>query len=89
MAKRPTETLELEYPIEIDGVEISTLTIRRPCVRDQLNMERAKGSDVVKGVGYFAALCEMAPKDLEAMDAADFARLGELIQGFQPSQKES
>ena len=59
--KRPTESFELEYPIEVDGVEVSTLTVRRPTVRDQLNMERKKGSEAEKGIGYFAALCEMAP----------------------------
>lgn len=87
--KRPTESFELEYPIEVDGVEVSTLTVRRPTVRDQLNMERRKGTEAEKGIGYFAALCEMAPSDIEAMDASDFARLGEVIQGFQPTPKES
>ena len=50
-------------------------------------MERRKGTEAEKGIGYFAALCEMAPSDIEAMDASDFARLGEVIQGFHPPRR--
>lgn len=90
MAKaRPTETIELEFPIEVDGVMVDTLTMRRPTVRDQLMFDEGKGGEARKVVKMIANLCEVAPSSIEELDQADFVRVTETLQGFQSSQRES
>lgn len=86
---RPTETVTLEFPIEVDGVSVDSLTVRRPTVRDQLLMDKMKGSETEKGVKYIANLCEVAPSDIEQLDAADFLALSEVVQGFVGPQRET
>ena len=89
MAKaRPTETIELEFPIEVDGVMVDTLTMRRPTVRDQLMFDEGKGGEARKVVKMIANLCEVAPSSIEELDQADFVRVTETLQGFQSSQRE-
>jgi hypothetical protein len=86
---RPTETIELDYSIEIDGVSVETLTMRRPTVRDQMVIDKAKGSDTEKAVKFFANLCEVAPSSIEALDTVDFTKLSEVLQDFQAPQSET
>lgn len=89
MAKRPSETIELEFAIDVDGVEVSSLTMRRPTVRDQLRFEEGKGGEARKVVNMIADLCDVSPKSIESLDQADFVRVTEALQGFQPSQSEN
>lgn len=42
MKNRPTTTIDLEYSVEVDGVQVSTLAMRRPTVADQLAFEEAR-----------------------------------------------
>lgn len=75
------ETIELEYPIEIDGVEIKSLRLRRPKVRDLQVMEREK-TDMAKTIMLIANLAEITPEQVQEMDAGDFARVSEVVMGF-------
>ena len=86
---RPTETIELDYSIDIDGVSVDSLTMRRPTVRDQMIIDKAKGTDTEKAVKFFANLCEVAPSSIEALDTADFTKLSEVLQDFQAPQSET
>ena len=55
MAKgRPTTTIELDYSIEVDGVSVDTLTMRRPTVRDQLQFDEGKGNEARRVVKMIA-----------------------------------
>jgi hypothetical protein len=75
------ETIELQYPILVDGIELKTLRLRRPKVCDLRVMEREK-TDMTKTVVLIANLAELAPEQLEEMDASDFARVNEVVTGF-------
>jgi hypothetical protein len=86
---RPTEHIELEYAIEVDGVTVDSLSMRRPTVRDQLSFEDAKGSEGRKVVKMLANLCDVAPSSIEDLDASDFLRVSNVLQSFQSSQSES
>ena len=86
---RPTETIELEYAIEVDGVAVDVLSMRRPTVRDQLTFEEGKGGEARKVIAMIANLCEIPPKSVEQLDQSDFVKLTETLQGFQATQSQS
>lgn len=82
--KTVTETITLQYPVEVDGVATDTLTIRRPKVRDIKMMDQHKG-EIEKSIHFIAALCEIPPASVEELDADDFGKLSEKVGGFMPS----
>lgn len=90
MAKgRPTTTIELDYSIEVDGVSVDTLTMRRPTVRDQLQFDEGKGNEARRVVKMIASLCDVAPSAIEQLDNSDFIKVSEVMQGFQSTQQEN
>lgn len=76
------KTIELDYPIQVNGVEVKTLKLRRPKVRDQLAVEKSGGSNAEKEIRLFANLTEMPPETLEELDIRDYGKLQEAYQGF-------
>ena len=75
MDKRPSAKIALDFPITISGVEVSSLTMRRPKVRDEMAFAKSKADDADKAINLMASLCEVAPDDLMELDSADFAKL--------------
>lgn len=80
MANR--ETIKLEYPIEIDGVKVAELKLRRPKVRDSLASEKSGGSNAEKEVRLFANLAEQTTDTIEDLDMLDYGKLQEAYTGF-------
>lgn len=76
------KTIELQYPVTVDGQIINAINLRRPTVRDRLVSERSSGSDAEKEVRLVANLCEMAPDHIELLDMADYVKLQECLAGF-------
>lgn len=73
-------TIELKYPLTIDGTEVKALYMRRPKVRDQLLMEKSGmvgKSNAEREVFLFANLAEVAPSDIEDLDMADYKKIQE------------
>lgn len=89
MKSRPTTPIELEYPVEVDGVQVSTLAMRRPTVADQLAFEDGKGTEAKKTVNMMAALCDVPPATIQQLDIVDFQKLAEVMAGFSKPQGES
>lgn len=89
MKSRPTTPIELEYPVEVDGVQVSTLAMRRPTVADQLAFEDGKGTEAKKTVNMMAALCDVPPSTIQQLDIIDFQKLAEVMAGFSKPQGES
>jgi hypothetical protein len=81
--KSKTE-IALDYPITIEGVEVSRLTLRRPKVGDVLAAEeQAKGKgDKETEILTFANLCEVAPAEIRELDLGDYKKLQEAFSGF-------
>jgi hypothetical protein len=75
-------TIELKYPIKIDGTEVRSLQIRRPKVRDQLVNAKLGKTDEEKEVRLLANLCEVAPENIEDLDLGDYKRLADAYVGF-------
>lgn len=86
MTTPPTpSTIELAYPVEVDGRQISTLTMRPPLVRDIRDAQRGGGGDADVEIRLFASLCEEAPAVIEVIHARDYHRLqaayGDFLRG--------
>lgn len=82
MDKRATAKIELDFPIQVSGVEVKHLIMRRPKVRDEVAYTKCKGDDSDKTMQLLSSLCEVAQDDLLELDAADFAKLEKQYQDF-------
>ncbi len=82
MDKRTSVTIALDFPIEIAGVAVKSVTMRRPKVRDELAFQKAKGTEGEKALYLLASLCELSPDELMELDAADLKLLEEQYVAF-------
>lgn len=78
------ETITLEYPISVDGIETDTLTMRRCLVKDIKGMDRITG-DVAKSIYLISELCGISPASVENMDVTDYGEVAKKVAGFLPS----
>lgn len=74
--------IELSRPIEIDGVQVTTLRMREPTVADQLLLDEMKGSDATKEVTLVANLCEVTPDDIKRLTLRDYRKVQKAFSGF-------
>jgi hypothetical protein len=77
-----SQIIELEYPIVVDGVEVSSVTMRRLKVADLMAYDKMKCSEAERDLRTLANICELPPAALQEMDAADYLELREVMQGF-------
>lgn len=82
-----TAKVELDFPIQISGVEVSHLVVRRPKVRDDLAAAKSGGTDEDKAVLLMASLCEVTVDDLMEVDSADWAKLEKQVQDFRQARR--
>lgn len=82
MRTAPKVTIELDYPVKIDGTEVKALQMRRVKVCDQLNVDDANKSVAEKEVELLANLCETSPDDIKQLDIMDYAKLQEQLVNF-------
>ena len=75
-------TITLKYPVTVDGIEVTTLTMRRAKVRDSRDAQRDGGSSAEAEIRLFANLCEVTPAAIEEIDMADYARIQKVYEGF-------
>ncbi len=74
--------ITLQYPIHVDGQQVTELRLRRPKVRDRLVVEKLSASEAEKEVRFIANLCEVAPSAIEELDMADYSKLQEAVTSF-------
>ena len=75
-------TIKIKYPINVDGVKVKSLKLRRPKVRDMLSVESGQITDAEKEINLFANLCEVTPEALMELDMSDYAKLQKAYQDF-------
>lgn len=63
--------------------------MRRPTVADQLAFEDGKGSEANRTVLMMANLCDVSPGSIKQLDVVDFAKLAEVLKGFNEPQPAS
>ena len=82
--KKSTVEIALDFPIKIEGVECSRLTLRRPKVGDMLAAEEgSKGqSEQETEILAFANLCMVTPVEIRDLDLGDYKKLQKAFSGF-------
>lgn len=76
------EIIQLKYPVELNGLTVDELSIRRPKVRDMLAADKSAGSEADKEIRMFANLCEVDPNVVEGLDLSDYSNLQKVYQDF-------
>lgn len=77
-------TITLEYPVTHQGTEYTSLTMRRPKVRDEKASRRGSTEPVEQELRLFANLCEVAPEVVDELDLGDYKRLQDAFRNFFP-----
>lgn len=83
---RPKVTIPLNFPISVDGITYSELTMRRPKTKDSLAAAKHSNSDAERGVFLFARLCDVSPEAIEELDEIDAEALGAQLNAFRGRQ---
>lgn len=77
-----SSTIKLKHPIDGGGAaRITEVTVRRPTVRDLLEVDRVTGQ-VEKAVVMATALTGLARPVVEMLDGADFQAISAEIERF-------
>lgn len=69
--------IPLDYPIDINGAKVATLSFRRPKVADILAAKKLKLDDAESELRILANLAEVSPDDFAKLDLADYAIIAE------------
>lgn len=67
--------IELNSPVELDGVKYEVLEMREPKVRDSELFESLKGTDAQKEIQMFANLCDTTPELIRELTLKDYGKL--------------
>lgn len=77
-AKVTSTTVDLEYPVTVDGTEYKSLTFRRMKAKDALSGE-GETSEARAGFALFATLADVDIAVIEELDIEDLATIGEKV----------
>jgi len=80
-------TVTLKFPVTVDGHEYTSLQMRRCKVKDRRLAAKQK-TDEDREIALIANLCEVPPSVIDELDAVDYAKLTETLQGFFVSSTE-
>lgn len=68
--------ISLKYPTELSGVQVDTLSMRAPCVRDVRAAQAASNGDAEqREMSLFASLTQTPEADLMGLKMVDYMRL--------------
>ncbi|KPW33344.1 hypothetical protein ALO43_100316 [Pseudomonas tremae] len=69
-------SVKLSKPAEVNSVQVDTLTLRAPTVRDVRAAQAASNGDAEqREINLFASLAEVGGSDLERLPLKDYNRL--------------
>ncbi len=69
-------SVKLSKPAEVNSVQVDTITMRAPTVRDVRTAQAAaSGDDEQRELNLFASLAQMGVRDLEGLSLKDYSRL--------------
>lgn len=75
-------TIPLDFPVDVEGVAVTSLSMRRPKVADQLLTDQMVGTEGDKEASLFANLCLVKPDTIKALDMFDYVKLQRVYTGF-------
>jgi len=67
--------VKLSRATEANGVQVDSLSLRAPTVRDLRAAQSGSGDDETRELNLFASLAEVGTKDLEGLALKDYSRL--------------
>lgn len=73
--------INLEYPIKINGMESSVISIRRPKVKDFMIWAKEK-DEGKKDVIMISHLANLTPEEVAELDLKDFKKISEVVASF-------
>ncbi len=82
MATKNPNTVDLEYPITVDGTKIAAITLRRPTVDDMRAAKKSADFDEDMELTLFANLAGLTPDDIGKLDYSDYSALQEKLKSF-------
>lgn len=74
--------IELQVPVQVDGVEVRTLTMRAMKARDRLVVDKVKGGEFEKELILIANLCEVDRVVIEELEMVDYLELQKAYSDF-------
>lgn len=74
-------TVALSKPINVEGMDVSELTLREPTVKDLLAQDRVVG-ETAQMVAMVAALADIPDACVKQITARDFVKLSKVIGDF-------
>lgn len=75
MEKPRSETIALDYPVQLADRLLTEVVMRRPAMKD-LRRNPVKGAEDLTGeMKLIGALCGLRLEEIEEMDSADYERL--------------
>lgn len=77
-------TVTLQHPVKVQGQDYTSLTMRRPKVKDEKAARRAGKDPADHEVRLIANLCEVVPDVIEELDLADYKAVQDAYRGFFP-----
>jgi tail assembly chaperone E/41/14-like protein len=77
-----TEKVALDFPIQVNGKELTEVEVRRPSVGDQIAASHNGNSQAEQEVYLFASLAKMSPSDMHQMDLKDYTKIQALYKSF-------
>jgi hypothetical protein len=78
------ETIELQYPVTVDGEEYTVFSLRRPKMRDMKKQQKHK-DDLDKATAMIADLAEVSTKVVDELDPVDFTALSDWVGKCMPN----
>ncbi|WP_336814912.1 phage tail assembly protein [Bosea sp. MMO-172] len=79
---RESVSVTLRFPVSVDAVTHTTLTMRRPKMKDSLAATKAPGTPFERDIFLFARLCDVAPNVIEELDELDAGELADQLEAF-------
>ena len=81
------ETIQLNYPISVNGIKNTVLSMRRPTVGDYLNSVDSGRNNQEAEIRLIADLCSMAPDDVKKLDMQDYLTLQDVLAKMQAPEQ--
>lgn len=73
---------ELKHPVSVAGVEVKSIRLRSPKVKDLLAAEKAASMESEREIHLIASLCGEAPAVIQELELVDYKELQKRVQGF-------
>lgn len=81
-------SISLEWPITVNGSQVSTITMRRPSAGDMKAASHNSKSDAEAEMNLIANLCMLSPEELAIVDYVDdYPKFQDALRSFKTKKK--